>query len=70
MAGIDDSAWLLKCLGHAFAFKTSAPLRVEGQENTCTFQLAYGSHFTKKPLGSLFLSIPEVKLSFHPGGGI
>ncbi len=65
--GVANSLWLLKCLSHSFAFKTSEPLVANGPTEYCTFQLAYGSHLTRRGLESLLLSVPGVRLSVDRG---
>ena len=64
--GINNSHWLLKCLSQSFAFKTSDPLTSNGPSDFCTFQLAYGSHLSRRDIENLLLAIPGVRLSVDP----
>jgi hypothetical protein len=59
-----NSEWLLKCLSHSFAFKTSEPLRAEGMDSgTYTFHLSYGSQLSRRDLENLLVAVPGVLLS-------
>ncbi len=65
--GMANSLWLLKCLSQSFAFKTSNPLIETGPPSYCNFQVAYGSHLSRRGLENLFMAIPGVRLSVDPG---